>query len=52
MRNSKLVGTDYLEQMLNWVAFINSHPQVGISLRQVLDELYALREKVERDETK
>lgn len=39
----KLTGIDYLEQTLNWSAFIKGHPQVGVSLREVLNELYTLR---------
>ena len=46
MKNKpKLEGADYLEQMLNWSAFINGHPHVGSALREVLAELYTLREK-------
>ena len=49
---TKLKGIDYLEQTLKWTAFINAHPQFATSLREVLDELYYLREKVQKDGAK
>lgn len=41
-------GIDYLEQMLNWDKFCKAHPNFPVALREILDELYALREEVAR----
>ena len=51
-RKRKLKGIDYLEQTLKWATFIKAHRQFATSLREVLDELYYLREKVQKDGVK
>ena len=45
---TKLEGVSYLEQVLNWTSFIKGHRKIALALREVLDELYALREMAER----
>lgn len=45
-KKENLIGTDYLEAMLKWDAFTKAHPNFKPALREVLDELYYLREQV------
>ena len=52
MRKLNLTGAEYLERVLKWLAFIKSHKEIGTALRQALDELYDLRNKVQKDGAK
>jgi hypothetical protein len=47
-RKDDLVGTDYLEAMLNWDAFAKAHPNFRPALQEVLNELYQLRKQVNK----
>lgn len=46
MRCKKIKGIDYLEACLKWEQFCKCHPEFPIALRDALDELYYLRDKV------
>ena len=47
-RKTKLTGIEYLEQSLNWKAFCKHHPTYPLAVREVLDELYFLRNKIKK----
>lgn len=51
MKHNELTEIAYLEQMLNWENFCKAHPKFPVALREVLNELYYLKNKVNRNET-
>ena len=47
-KKNNISGINYLEAMLQWDAFAKAHPNFKPALQEVLDELYYLREQLNK----